>query len=73
MRYKGYVVTYAGGLLKVNKVNIKQIYLNQLINSPTKKENTQIKINPNKIIFPTETTTDIPLGTTLNVVVLYAL
>ena len=42
-------------LLKINKVDIKQLYLNQLINPPTKKENNQIKINANKIIFPTDT------------------
>ena len=42
-------------LLKINKVDIKQLYLNQLINPPTKKEANQIKINANKIIFPTDT------------------
>ena len=42
-------------LLKVNKVDIKQLYLNQLINPPTKKGINQIKINANKIIFPTDT------------------
>ena len=45
-------------LLKINKVDIKQLYLNQLINPPTKKENNQIKINANKIIFPTDTKTN---------------
>ena len=45
-------------LLKVNKVDIKQLYLNQLINTQTKKEINQIKINANKIIFPTDTKTN---------------
>lgn len=45
-------------LLKINKVDIKQLYLNQLINPTTKKENNQIKINANKIIFPTDTKTN---------------
>lgn len=45
-------------LLKINKVDIKQLYLNQLINPPTKKENNQIKINVNKIIFPNDTKTN---------------
>ena len=45
-------------LLKVNKVDIKQLYLNQLISPPTKKEINQIKINANKIIFPTDTKTN---------------
>ena len=45
-------------LLKINKVDIKQLYLNQLINPPTKKENNQIKINVSKIIFPNDTETN---------------
>ena len=45
-------------LLKINKVDIKQLYLNQLINPPTKKENNQIKLNVNKIIFPNDTETN---------------
>ena len=45
-------------LLKINKVDIKQLYLNQLITPPTKKGNNQIKINANKIIFPTDTKTN---------------
>lgn len=45
-------------LLKINKVDIKQLYLNQLINPPTKKENNQIKINVSKIIFPDDTETN---------------
>jgi len=42
-------------LLKINKVDIKQLYLSQLINHSVKKENNYIKINANKIIFPTDT------------------
>ena len=45
-------------ILKVNNVNIKGLYLNQLINPPTKKENNLLKINANKIIFPTDTKTN---------------
>ena len=45
-------------LLKVNKVNIRQLYLNQLINLPTKKQVNLSKINANKIIFPTDTKTN---------------
>ena len=44
-------------LLKINKVDIKQLYLNQLINPPTKKQVNLSKINANKIIFPTDTKT----------------
>ena len=44
-------------LLKVNKVDIRQLYLNQLINPPTKKQMNLSKINANKIIFPTDTKT----------------
>ena len=45
-------------LLKINKVNIKELYLNQLINPPQSKEINQLKINANKIIFPTDTKTN---------------
>ena len=45
-------------MLKVNKINIKELYLNQLINPLTKKENNLLKINANKIIFPTDTKTN---------------
>ena len=45
-------------LLKVNKVNIRQLYLNQLIKPPTKKQVNLIKTNANKIIFPTDTKTN---------------
>ena len=45
-------------MLKVNKVNIKELYLKQLINPPIKKQTNQQKINANKIIFPTDTKTN---------------
>lgn len=45
-------------MLKVNKTSIKELYLNQLINPPTKKENNLLKINANKIMFPTDTKTN---------------
>ena len=45
-------------LLKINKINIKELYLNQLINPPQSKEINQLKINANKIIFPTDTKTN---------------
>ena len=45
-------------LLKINKINIKELYLNQLINLPQPKEINQLKINANKIIFPTDTKTN---------------
>ena len=45
-------------MLKINNVNIKELYLNQLINPPAKKENNLLKINANKIIFPTDTKTN---------------
>ena len=45
-------------LLKINKVNIKELYLNQLNHPPQSKEINQLKINANKIIFPTNTKTN---------------
>lgn len=46
-------------LLKVNGINIKELYLDSLINPPTiNKENNNLKINTNKIIFPTDTKTN---------------
>ena len=46
-------------LLKINGINIKELYLNNLIN-PLKKNNeiNNLKINANKIIFPTDTKTN---------------
>ena len=45
-------------LIKKNNVNIKDLYLKQLINPPTKVQINQLKINANKIIFPTDTKTN---------------
>lgn len=46
-------------LLKVNGINIKELYLNNLINPPTiNKENNNLKIKTNKTIFPTNTKTN---------------
>lgn len=45
-------------MLKVNKVNIKELYLKQLINPQKPKQINQLKINANKIIFPTDTKTN---------------
>lgn len=45
-------------LLKVNKVDIKKLYLNQLITPPAEKQINRLKINANKIIFPTDTKTN---------------
>ena len=42
-------------LLKINKINIKELYLNNLINPPIEKQINRLKINANKIIFPTDT------------------
>ena len=43
-------------ILKINGVNIKDLYLNNLINPPIiNKEANNLKINANKIIFPTDT------------------
>ena len=53
-------------LLKVNKVNIRQLYLNQLIKPPTKKQVNLIKTNANKIIFPTDTKTNKYLNNVYN-------
>lgn len=46
-------------LLKINGINIKELYLNNLIN-PLKNNNeiNNLKINANKIIFPTDTKTN---------------
>ena len=45
-------------MLKVNKINIKELYLKQLINPQKPKQINQLKINANKIIFPTDTKTN---------------
>ena len=42
-------------LLKINKINIKELYLNNLINPPIEKQINRLKIIANKIIFPTDT------------------
>ena len=42
-------------LLKINKINIKELYLNNLINPPIEKQINRLKINANKITFPTDT------------------
>ena len=46
-------------LLKINGINIKELYLNNLIN-PLKINNeiNNLKINANKILFPTDTKTN---------------
>ena len=45
-------------MLKVNKFNIKKLYLKQLINPSTKKKINLLKTNANKIIFSTDTKTN---------------
>lgn len=46
-------------LLKINSTDIKNLYLNKLINTSTINEcNTKTKTNVNKIIFSTDTKTN---------------